>query len=221
MKLLQEKKLNNKGFTLIELLAVIVILAIVMGLSANSVINSINNSRKSTLYSTAQGAANSLNTWITEDSIVISDDDKTLKNKFIEDTQTTNKDNWVCIEKYNSTDYVNYQGGQGLIAALGLNENDIVFGTVAETDPEYQIPSIQDVKKKDKDNKDIIVKEYVIEEEPESGTLSTCSALRYNSKTDSYEVLLIAKRNGKFFVSRDEDHFAFSRAEGANELIND
>ena len=61
------KKLDNKGFTLIELLAVIVILAIVMGISANNILNSINQSRKSSLHSTAQNAANNLNTWISEE----------------------------------------------------------------------------------------------------------------------------------------------------------
>ena len=68
MKLLNvkrnKKRLDNKGFTLIELLAVIVILAIVMGISANSVLNSINQSRKSSLHSTAQNAANNLKNYI-------------------------------------------------------------------------------------------------------------------------------------------------------------
>lgn len=51
LKNINRRKLNNKGFTLIELLAVVVILAIVMGIAATSVLNSINNSRKSSLYS--------------------------------------------------------------------------------------------------------------------------------------------------------------------------
>lgn len=210
MKLLQEKKLNNKGFTLIELLAVIVILAIVMGLSANSVINSINNSRKSTLFSTAQGAANSLNTWITEDSIVINDADKTLTTKFIKETQGSGKQNtWFCLNQFvNPTDdtslekkYVNYTGANSLTDVLGLSENDIVL--------------VGKVPAKGTDNK------YEVKEEQPNDDDNTCSALRYNSNTDSYEVLLVAKRNGKFFVSKDTKHFAFSNTTGVNELITD
>ena len=51
------KKLNRKGFTLIELLAVIVILAVVMGVAATSVLSAMNNSRKSSLQNSAATAA--------------------------------------------------------------------------------------------------------------------------------------------------------------------
>lgn len=47
------KKLNNKGFTLIELLAVIVILAVVMGIAANSVIISMNKARAGSVTDSA------------------------------------------------------------------------------------------------------------------------------------------------------------------------
>jgi len=56
------KRLNRKGFTLIELLAVIVILAIVMGVAANSVLNVMNDSRKNTLQSSAKSAADAFRT---------------------------------------------------------------------------------------------------------------------------------------------------------------
>ena len=56
------KKLNRKGFTLIELLAVIVILAIVMGVAANAVLNVMNDSRKNTLESSAKSAADAFRT---------------------------------------------------------------------------------------------------------------------------------------------------------------
>lgn len=48
------KKLNRKGFTLIELLAVIVILAVVMGIAANSVLTSMNNARGGSLLDSAE-----------------------------------------------------------------------------------------------------------------------------------------------------------------------
>ena len=103
MKLLNvkrnKKRLDNKGFTLIELLAVIVILAIVMGISANSVLNSINQSRKSSLHSTAQNAANNFNTWISEDMIVTDNAQKKLGDTFISDSQDNE---WHCIAEFTS-----------------------------------------------------------------------------------------------------------------------
>ena len=47
MRKINRKKLDNKGFTLIELLAVVVILAIVLGLVINSgVLGSVDNSKR-------------------------------------------------------------------------------------------------------------------------------------------------------------------------------
>lgn len=63
------KKLNNKGFTLIELLAVIVILAVVMGIAANSVISSMNKARAGALGDTALVIANGFNQKYTESMV--------------------------------------------------------------------------------------------------------------------------------------------------------
>ena len=56
------KKLNRKGFTLIELLAVIVILAVVMGIAANSVLGVMNKSRRSGLENGAVAVADAFRT---------------------------------------------------------------------------------------------------------------------------------------------------------------
>ena len=48
------KKMNRKGFTLVELLAVIVILAILMAIAATNIGPVIDNSRRSSMRTTAQ-----------------------------------------------------------------------------------------------------------------------------------------------------------------------
>ena len=210
MKLLNvkrnKKRLDNKGFTLIELLAVIVILAIVMGISANSVLNSINQSRKSSLHSTAQNAANNLNTWISEDMIVTDNAQKKLGDDFISGSQDNE---WHCIAEF--TSIVNKGKAASLMNALSLNTKDLVLTTSSGpvvASGKTPTPTVKGV-----------------------DTGSTCSALRYNSSTGGYEVLLVAKNGGKYYVSADKyalddathknRNYAFSRASEAGTDIND
>ena len=207
MKLLNvkrnKKRLDNKGFTLIELLAVIVILAIVMGISANSVLNSINQSRKSSLHSTAQNAANNLNTWISEDMIQTDNANKKLGDTFISDSQDNE---WHCIAEF--TSIVNKGKAASLMNALSLNTKDLVLttsGVPVVASGKTPTPTVKGV-----------------------DTGSTCSALRYNSSTGGYEVLLVAKNGGKYYVSADgyaaadaNKNYAFSRASEAGTDIND
>lgn len=210
MKLLNvkrnKKRLDNKGFTLIELLAVIVILAIVMGISANSLLNSINQSRKSSLHSTAQNAANNLNTWISEDMIVTDNAQKKLGDDFISGSQDNE---WHCIAEF--TSIVNKGKAASLMNALSLNTKDLVLTTSS-------VPVVASGKTPTPTVKGV-------------DTGSTCSALRYNSSTGGYEVLLVAKNGGKYYVSADKyalddathknRNYAFSRASEAGTDIND
>lgn len=186
-----KKRLNNKGFTLVELLAVVVILAIVMGIAATSVLNSINNSRRSTLYSAAQNAANNLNTWVTEDAVVTDANDKKLGDGFLNATQGTNVDTWICLGNAAIEEINNGGEAANLLNALGLSENDIVI------------------------NKEVSFSEETSSADP------NCSALRYNSSSGGYEFLLVAKSGGKYYVTGDTKHFAYSRATGSNVAIND
>lgn len=69
MRKINMTKLNNKGFTLIELLAVIVILAVVMGVASTQVLSAMNNSRKSSLQNSALSAADAFRTAYAEASL--------------------------------------------------------------------------------------------------------------------------------------------------------
>lgn len=183
------KKLNNKGFTLVELLAVVVILAIVMGIAASSVLNSINNSRRSTLYSAAQNAANNLNTWVVEDAVISNNSDKKLGDTF---QSTTMTGDWICL----STTLMIENGTSAqtsLLNALGLSTKDIKIGTT-------------------------LTKEVTT---GDSLSDPTCSAIRYNFNSGGYELLLVAETGGKYHVSGDKLHFAYSRATSYNESISD
>lgn len=184
------KRLNNKGFTLIELLAVVVILAIVMGITGNAVLNSINNSRKSTLHSAAQTAANTLNTWISEDMLVNNDIDRKLGNDFVKATQTTSPNIWICLGS-NSIKMIKNGGTEAeLIKALGLSEKDIKIDSSFEAETKDAAGKITGNPK--------------------------CSALRYNKTIGGYELLLVAQEGGKYYVSNDTTQFAYSRAQGPN-----
>lgn len=181
MKKLNVKRLDNKGFTLIELLAVVVILAIVMGISATSVLNSINSSRVSSLYSAAQNAANTLNTWIAEDMLETTNSKKKLGDTFVNKSQTGN---WICFNNADIATINNRGSSANLLSALSISTNDVVIGTTWGAETTTADPK--------------------------------CSALRYNKSTGGYEIVLVAKNGGKYYVSSDKFHYAYSRAQGAN-----
>ena len=63
MKKFNNQKLNNKGFTLIELLAVVVILAVVMGIAMTQVLSAMNKSRAGSLADSALVVANAFNVY--------------------------------------------------------------------------------------------------------------------------------------------------------------
>lgn len=198
-----KKRLNNKGFTLIELLAVVVILTIVMGIAATSVLRSINSSRNSTLLSTAQNAANQLNTWAAEDALSTTTSSMhigTNSTFYTSVAASSVAGTWVCL----SDSLVVNNGGSSVsvLTALGLkgaadgSAGDIVVGGTA---PELNSGT------------------YTITR----GT--TCSAVRYNTQVGAYEILLVANNQGKYYVANDGDskNYAFSRASAYATSISD
>ena len=192
MNMKNMRKLNRKGFTLVELLAVVVILALVMGIAATSMLNTMNSSRKNTLHSAAQTAATNLNNWIADDMLATTTNEQKLGNDFIKATQTTSPNTWICLDAASIKNISNKGTPATLLNVLGLSTEDIVIGTTGPgTAGSYTI----------------------------SGT--TCSALRYNSSTGGYEFFLNAKDGGKYYVASSTDNYAFSRASQANEKVND
>lgn len=200
MKKVNNKKLNNKGFTLIELLAVIVILALVMGIAATSMLTTMNNSRKSTLHSAAQTAAANLNNWVVEDQLATTANDQRVGNDFVTNTQGTNANTWICLNDARINQITNKGSQTSLVKALQLNENDIVISTNA--------PSLSDGT-------------YTITSNNSTVTDNTCSALRYNSSTGAYEFLLVARNGGKYYVASETNNYAFSRAANSNVSLVD
>lgn len=194
------KKLNNKGFTLIELLAVIVILALVMGIAASSMLTAMNNSRKSTLHSAAQTAAANLNNWIVEDQLATTANDQRVGNDFVTNTQGDNANTWICLNNAKINQITNKGSQTSLVKALQLNENDIVISE--------KKPVLSDGK-------------YNVISNNATVTENTCSAIRYNSATGAYEFLLVARNGGKYYVASSTDNYAFSRAANANVSLAD
>lgn len=192
------KRLNRKGFTLIELLAVIVILAIVMGISATSVLRSINQSRTSSLLSAAQNAANTLNTWVSEDSLITTTADQHIgtSSAFYTAVNGVNKDTWVCLS--DTMTIANGGSSVSVLKALGLSgastdadTGDVLLGGSA--------PAMGSAKR------------------------TNCSAVRYNSHLGTYEIFLSAAKQGKYYVADggDAKNFAYSRASQPAEQIGD
>lgn len=205
MKKINRKRLDNKGFTLVELLAVVVILALVMGLAATSVLDVMNSSRAKTLYSAAQTAASNVNTWVVEDMAAASASTQKLGNTFIKHTQVDNKNTWICLGSDASDFRINNKGATGgstLAVALGLNDKDLILTGTA---PELAVP--------EGGEKAV----YTINK----GDNVTCSAIRYNTTLGAYEVFFHAKADGKYYVANANSNFAFSRAAEANILLTD
>ena len=198
----QFKKLNRKGFTLIELLAVIVILAIVMGIAATSVLRSINQSRTSSLLSAAQNAANTLNTWAGEDALITSTSgqhigtDSAFYKAVVQDGTTNKSNTWYCLK--DSMTISNGGSAVSVLKALGLS------GASADTS-----------------TGDLLLSGSV----PTKGSAkrTNCTAVRYNSRLGAYEIFLSAAKQGKYYVANDGDtkNFAYSRASQTAEQIGD
>lgn len=106
------KRLNNKGFTLIELLAVVVILAVVMGIAMNSVLSSMNKSRGGSLSDSAMVIANGFNQKYTESLV---------------DGVPSNVYGDVLTDGYNFQSNAIYYLDKGLADSFNISEDGYAF----------------------------------------------------------------------------------------------
>ena len=111
------KKLNRKGFTLVELLAVIVILAIIVGIVFPQIMNSINNSRISAIHSSAKELVRWWENAVAADSLVTVESEKQIPTDILSSVTT----DWQCMDSVSSI-----SAGKNLFEITGLSKIDLV-----------------------------------------------------------------------------------------------
>lgn len=112
------RKLNRKGFTLIELLAIIVILAIILVIAIPEILNTMDNSRVSSLHSSAVGVAKWWDEQVTADNLVDANN-KVIGTANNDLAAVTTNSGWICISSltYNSVT---------MFEAAGLDATNVV-----------------------------------------------------------------------------------------------
>lgn len=115
------KKLNRKGFTLVELLAVIIILAIVVGITIPAVLGTINSSRRKAGEDAAQIAAN----WVDEQYTLVAVDylsaDASFRSACGDNGSVCASDTGISLTTTGNND----TAGKNLVTAAGMKVADV------------------------------------------------------------------------------------------------
>lgn len=182
-----KKKINKKkdikekkGFTLIELLAVIVILAIVLVIVIPKIIDTINESRISSLHSTSQGVATWWKNASTADELV-PNEEKRVTGPSANEYLKAHHNEWVCFKDlYNVSNYLKSDDD---------STKKSMF-EVAEINPEE-------------------IKKSGVPYDGYAVTKSTCSSIMMDDN-NKIVVLLVAKNLGKYDINDKSVTYAFS-----------
>ena len=114
------KKLNRKGFTLVELLAVIILLALVIGITIPVVLDTINKSKNRAMGVSVEAAQR----WIEDQAVLVNTDITSADSTFKGDSIL------MGIASADSAGSAETLSGDAVIKALGINPNDVTEITV-------------------------------------------------------------------------------------------
>ena len=117
------KKLNRKGFTLVELLAVIIILAIVVGITIPAVLSTVNSSKDKAFQTAAETAAD----WL----------DRQYQSYMIGDENVSAVDTNYKSQCVTSGTAGNCTSSDGLIISAGLKTSNVSSLTATFSNGRY------------------------------------------------------------------------------------
>ena len=112
------KKLNNEGFTLVELLAVIIILAIVVGITIPAVLNTVDSSKNKALGVAAEAAQ----TWLENQALLYNTDYTAADATFIS--------SWSAVATSTGTLSTMTVTSSAALMTLGLKSTNVATLTI-------------------------------------------------------------------------------------------